>query len=469
MIGHTSRRQFMKTAVVSAAAVAATRVFGRSTESATAGSGDKLRLAVIGCGIQGCGTHVPAALRERLVALVDPDDKCIANALKRAGTLDKDFKASTVRTFSDYRKMFDAMATEIDAVLIATPNHQHALPALMAMKLGKGVYVEKPLCYDITEAHTLSDVAAKQKVATQMGNQGHSGDGYRRLCEYIWAGAIGNVTEVHCWSDRANGGRGERPAEKPVPAGLHWDEWIGPAPLRNYHDDLHPHEWHGWHDFGNGSLGNMGCHVMDGAHWALKLGHPAAIELEEQNGGTAERYPVGTRIRWDFPARGTMPPVKLFWYDGKRAALDASGEQGKTVSNRPPLVLELEKKYNRNFGGNGSIYVGDKGYMYTGTYGEGVRIVPEEEHKKFPVPEVSIPRIKGGHHGDFFRACRGGEPACANFAYAAKFTEVILLGCLAAKAGPGRKLEWDGPNMKVTNIPEINRYLTRSYRAGWQA
>ncbi|MDD5522380.1 MAG: Gfo/Idh/MocA family oxidoreductase [Kiritimatiellae bacterium] len=470
-----TRREFLKKATMCAGAAAGSQFFSAPYIMADKAPNSKLGMAVIGCGGQGIGNHVPVAARERLVALVDVDELNIAKAVDKAKKIAPQIKTSSIKTFTDYRKMFDKMAREIDAIFIATPNHHHALPALTAMRLGKHVYVEKPMAYNVHEARTMAECARQNKVATQMGNQGHSGEGYRRLCEYIWAGAIGKVTEVYCWSNRANGGVGPRPPILPVPEKLHWDEWIGPAPFRDYHKDLHPHEWHGWHDFGNGSLGNLGCHVMDGAFWALKLEHPTSIEVELMLGGSDERFPVGTRIRWDFPARGEMPPVKIYWYDGKRDLSDHEGEEkspdiysvSKAVASRPPLVEELEKKYNRNFGGNGTIYVGDKGYMYTGCYGEGTRIVPEEKHQEFPIPEKIIPRIKGSHQDNFLNACRGGEPACANFDYSARFTEVILLGSLAMIAGERKKIEWDGPNMKCTNIPEINNFLKREGRKGW--
>jgi len=469
-----SRRRFLGHAVAASAAVAASRTVHMPYVLGAAQPGKKLRVAVIGCGGQGTGAHVPQAAREHLVALVEPDPKKLAGALERAKKINGDLDVSTVKTFSDYRKMFDTMAKEIDAILVATPNHHHAPPALMAMKSGIAAYVEKPMCYQISEARRMAEFSKQYKVATQMGNQGHSGEGYRRLCEYIWAGAIGKVTEVYCWSDRANGGVGPRPPTIKPPEGMDWDCWIGPAPYRDYHKDLHPHEWHGWHDFGDGSLGNMGCHVMDGAVWALELEHPTSVVVEEQAGGTEERFPIGTKIRWDFPARGEMPAVKVYWFDGKRKGIRKAG-QGETADsvdsrsqNKPPLVLELEKKYERKLGGNGTLYVGDKGIMYTETYGNGTRILPEEAHKAFPAPDKTLPRVKGGHHGDFFQAVRGGQPACSNFEVASRLTEVVLLGALAMKAGLGNKVEWDGPNMKCTNIPDLNRHIGRQYRKGWE-
>ena len=480
---HT-RRTFLQTAVAGAGALAASRVFGAPAIQTTPSPSSQLRVAVIGCGGRGVSAHVGPAAGERLVALVDADDNGIAKALKKAGA------KSGIRTFTDYRRMFDALGKDLDAVMIATPNHHHALPALMAMQRGIHVYVEKPMAYTIAEARLLAATAQRFKVATQMGNQGHSGEHYRRLCEYIWAGAIGNVTEVHHWCNRSNGGVGPRPAPMPAPKGLHWDEWIGPAPFREYHPDsvktekgktkinpLHPHEWHNWHEFGNGSLGNMACHVMDGAFWALKIEHPTSIEVEEMAGGSDERYPTGTRIRWDVPARGAMPPVKIYWWDGKRAGMQHAGTDAedtedsvaKEARNRPPLVAKLEKEYGRDFGGNGTFYIGDKGIMYTGCYGEGVRIIPEEKHKAFPMPAATIPRIKGSHQGDFFRACKGGPAACAAFDYSARLTEFALLGCLAIKAGLGKNLEWDGPNMRCTNLPDVNRFLARVNRTGWES
>ncbi|MDQ3813017.1 MAG: Gfo/Idh/MocA family oxidoreductase [Armatimonadota bacterium] len=465
-----SRREFMKRAA--AGAVAGASLVGMPYIIAAPRTG-KLRTAVIGCGGQGTGAHVPAAAREHLVALIDADENKLAKAIKKAKDTNAELDTATVKTYNDYRKFFDEMHKEVDAIFIATPNHHHALPALLAMQHGIGVYVEKPMSFNIHEARTMAEYARKYKVATQMGIQGHSGEGYRRLCEYIWAGAIGNVTEVHCWSDCLNGGVGGRPPTLPVPAGLNWDSWIGPAPFRDYHKDLHPHEWHGWYDFGNGALGNRGCHIMDGAFWALKLDKPSSLELEEVNGGSEERYPMGARIRWDYPARGDMPPLKLYWYDGKRKGVqnagpgDTADSVAREAANVPPLMLELKKKYDRKFEGNATLYVGDKGVMYTGFYGGGTRIIPEEAHKAFPVPEPKIPRIKGSHQEDFLRGVRDpSHQPCANFDYSARQTEMVLLGDLAMKAGIGKKVEWDGD--KCTNMPELNAMLQRDYRKGWE-
>ena len=279
-----SRRSLLRKAAALAGAAAGARLARGPLIWAGEAPSSKLGIVVIGAGGRGTSSHLPVAAGERLVAIVDVDEKSIAKAMKFLADKYPTLKTSGVKTYFDYRKMFDEAAKDLDAVSVATPNHHHCLPAMIAMKLGKGAFVEKPMSHSIHEARAMAEAARKCKVPTQMGNQGHCAEGYRRLCE---SGAIGKVTEVHCWSDRANGGTGGRPPSKPVPPGMHWEEWIGPSPYRDYHADLHPHEWHGWWDFGNGSLGNMACHVMDGAVWALKLTWPNEPASARRSSGTA--------------------------------------------------------------------------------------------------------------------------------------------------------------------------------------
>jgi predicted dehydrogenase len=358
-------------------------------------------------------------------------------------------------------------------------SHHHALPALLAIRRGIHVYVEKPLAHTLGEARQLTEEARRAGVATQMGNQGQSSEGSRLLCEYVAAGAIGQVREVYCWTDRANGFPSDtvRPPVRPVPAGLDWDVWLGPAPAREYHDGLHPHDWHSWRDFGNGTIGNMGCHIINHAYWALKLGSPVAVELEEVNGGSDDFWPVGTRIRWDFAARGEMAPVKLYWHDGL-----AKGKpfNEKTVPgtykhvvpdawNLPPIRDEIGKRYDRELNEEGSLLIGDKGIMTMGRHGDGCRMIPEEAHRAFPKPAKTLPRVRGTHQEDFFRACRGGAPACANFEHAGPLAELALLGNLAVRAGVGRRVEWDAAALRCTNLPELDRYVRKACRDGWQA
>jgi predicted dehydrogenase len=454
----TSRRSFLKRAVLAGGAASAAHLFpcpnilGAARSRDKPASGDKLNCVVIGCGGRG-QSHLSAVAGENLVAVVDPDEK------RRAAAQGGRKGGANAQGFADYRQMFDKMAKQIDAVFVATPNHQHAPPSLIAMQLGKGIYCEKPLCHEIAEARKLAEMAAESKVATQMGNQGHCEEGYRRLCEYVAAGIVGPITETHSWTDRANGGTGPRPPAQAAPAGMNWDAWIGPAPFREFHKDLHPHEWHGWYDFGNGSLGNMSCHTMDGVYWALKLEHPLSVEAVEVFGGSDERCPVGTTIRWDFPARGDMPAVKAFWYDGRR---DKGGR------NFPPLLEKLQKQYPGEKFGDGTLYVGEKGILHTGTYGGSPYIVGKgkKDSDLAAVPKT-LPRPKGSF-ADFLRACREHKNDTASaFAYSARLTEFILLGNLAQHAGRGKKVEWDGPNMKVTNLPDLNQFVSRPYRKGW--
>jgi predicted dehydrogenase len=301
-------------------------------------------------------------------------------------------------------------------------------------------------------------------------------EGYIRLCEYIWAGTIGKVTETHSWTDRANGGIGPRPPSQPPPPGLHWDPWIGPAPYRDYHTDLHPHEWHGWYDFGNGSIGNMGCHVLDGVFWALKIEHPTAIAVDYIRGGSDERYPLGSTIRWEVPSRGDMPPVKVHWYEGlnKAATGGAVGTlhaaRGKD-RNLPALLIELREKYpdeELDSKDSGTLYVGDKGVIYTETYGNRMHIVPYDKMQETPKPPTTLPRPKD-IFTDFIEACRAGKTeTAASFEYGTRLTEFAILGNLAQHVGEGSKLEWDGPNMRVTNQPALNAWVKREYRQGWQ-
>ena len=462
-----NRRRFLKHAAATAGALS----LPLPNLLRAASPGDKLNCVLIGCGVRGL-THLKETSGENVVAIVDVDEK--RHQLFQKTMKEKGADADKLKLFTDYRKMFDQIGKQVDAVFIAAPNHQHAPAAMIAMQLGKNVYCEKPLTHQIAEARKLREMAREYEVTTQMGNQGHCEEGYRLLCEYIWAGTIGQVTETHSWTDRANGGTGPRPATQPVPAGMHWDEWIGPAPFRDFHSDLHPHEWHGWYDFGNGSIGNMGCHVLDGVHWSLKLDHPASIEMEEARGGSDERYPTGSRIRWDFPSRGEFGPVRVYWYEGlnKKAGTEADGllrtAKGEN-RNLPPVFAELLKKYpDEEFDSNGTIYVGEKGYIYTGCYGEKMRIVPRERMKDTPVPPKTLLRTKSVF-ADFLDACRAGKTDTATrFEYSTRLTEFTLLGNLAQYAGVGKKVEWDGPSMKVTNLPELNRWVKQAYRQGWQ-
>jgi predicted dehydrogenase len=473
-----NRRTFLKRTAFVTGSLATASVWQSPNLLAADNPRRKLNCVQIGCGGRGMNhlDWVVNQSKENLVAIVEPDEK--RQAAVKKWLQDKGQDADRVTVFADYRRMFDQIGKQIDAVFIAAPNHHHALASILAMEAGKGVYCEKPLTHDIAEARKLRKMAAKSKAPTQMGNQGHCEDGYRRLCEFISAGVIGQVTETHSWTDRANGGVGPRPPALPVPAGLHWDEWIGPAAYRDYHDDLHPHEWHGWYDFGNGSLGNMGCHVLDGVYWALKIDHPSAIEAEEIRGGSDERYPIGSRILFEVPAREGMAPLKVYWYEGlnKNAAANSATGTLKAAKgdarNLPPLLVELRKQYpdeDLDATDSGTLYVGDKGVIYTATYGGRMHVVPMEKMNSITQPPRTLPRPKN-IMTDFLEACRtGSKETAASFDYGARLTEFTLLGNLAQHAGVGKKIEWNGPKMKVTNLRELNQWVSRPYRKGWHA
>jgi predicted dehydrogenase len=429
----------------------------------------KLAVAVIGCGGRG-EASLAAARGEKLVALVDVEESCLGAAAKKAAE-----NGANPRTFYDYRRMFDALHKEIDAVFVAAPDHHHAPASLIALHHGKHVFCEKPLCHDISQARALAKAARARKVTTMMGNQGHCEEGYRRVCEYLWAGAIGDVVETHSWSGFVNGGAGGRPPAKPIPAGLHWDEWLGPAPYRPYQDGLHPLYWRYYWDFGTGGLGDWGCHNLDGVFWALKVGAPATIQCLGTIGGSDEKYPQASVIRWDIPARDNLPALKVYWYDGAKLPADSDSitreRKGQiAVPNYPPTLAEFEKKYDTDFRegwDGGTFYIGTKGVMHSGCYGQRPRLLPEEAHRAFPAPAISIPRVKGPHFVHFIQCCKEGRQTCADFAYAAAITEFLLLGHLAIKAGAGVTVQWDSARMRSPNVPAMNRWVQREHRKGW--
>ena len=469
-----NRRSFLKRSALLAGALSTPRILPAATITPPQ-QNSRLNCALIGCGGRAM-THLEWLAnqsKDNLLAIVDPDEN--RHAAVRAWLEKHQLDSQKPEAFTDYRHMFDKVGNQLDAVFIAAPNHHHAAASLIAMQLGKAVFCEKPLCHDIAEARKLRHAASLSKRPAQMGNQGHCEEGYLRLCELVWAGVAGNITETHSWTDRANGGFGPRPPALPTPAGLHWDSWLGPARFRDYHADLHPHEWHGWYDFGNGSLGNMGCHILDGVFWALKLEHPTSIEAEEIRDGTNERYPTGSRVRWDFPARGDMPAVRVYWYEGlrKNSPTSAIGNNRQVLGdarNVPPLLLELQKQYpDEEFDANGTLYVGDKAILYTGTYGGRMHLLPIEKMKDLASVPRTLPRPKNVM-ADFLDACRSGRrETSASFDYGARLTEFVLLGNLAQHAGVGKKLEWDGPEMKVTNLPDLDEWVRRPYRSGWPA
>ncbi len=396
------------------------------------------KLSIAGIGVGGRGADdINGVSDENIVALCDVDERNAARTFERF---------PTARKYHDFREMLEK-EKHIDAVVVATPDHTHAPAAVMAMKLGKHVYCEKPLTHSIYEARLMRETAAKQKVATQMGIQGHSYDGHRRAVELLHAGAIGPVREAHVWSDRPIWPQGiDRPKDTPpVPAHLKWELWLGPAPWRPYHPSYAPFNWRGWWDFGTGALGDMGCHNMDVVFWGLKLGDPTSAEAEVSD-VHAETAPKSSIVRWQFPARGALPPVGLTWYDG-----------GK----KPPKELADGQELPTN----GALLVGEKGKLLSPDWhADQFKLLPESEFKDFKGPAPTFPR-SADHHKEWIAACKGGVPAMANFDYSAPLTEAVILGNVAIRAG--KKIEWDAANLKVTNCPEANQFIRREYRKDW--
>ncbi len=412
---------------------------------------DKLNIAGIGVGGQG-GANLREMESENIVALCDVDWK------RAAGTFEKHPKA---KKYKDFRVMLEKQK-DIDAVVVATPDHVHATATMMAINLKKHVYCEKPLTYTVYEARKVTEAAREAGVVTQMGNMGHASESIRLLCEWIWDGAIGEVSEVHAWTPHPVWPQGiQRPKDTPpVPETLDWDLWVGPAPYRPYNPCYLPTMWRGWWDFGTGGLGDMGCHIFDHIIWALNLGAPDSVEASKSTfvshglnwtkDVNTETYPRASLVTYRFPAREKFPPLKLTWYDG---------------GLMPPRPEELEEGRSMGDQYGGALYVGSKGKILCGSHGAGgVRIIPESKMQAYKKPEPSIPRSIG-HRQEWVAACKGEGTAKSDFDFAGPMTEMTLLGNIALKTE--KKLYWDSENMKITNLPEANEFLHRDYRQGW--
>jgi hypothetical protein len=425
-----------------AAAAAAFTIVPRHVLGGAGNTAPSEKLNIAGIGVAGRGAgDIGEVSSENIVALCDVDFRHAAETFKQY---------PKARQYSDFRKMLDKENKNIDAVVVATPDHTHAVAAMMAIKMGKHVYCEKPLAHDIFEVRQLTEAAREAKVATQLGNQGQAAEETRLVCEFIWDGAIGPVREVHSWCNRPISPRGmDRPKDTPpVPEGLNWDLWLGTAPERPYHPCYLPFNWRGWWDFGTGVLGDIGCHQFVSIFRALKLVYPTSVEACT-SGVNSEAAPLASIVRYEFGGRGEMPPVKLTWYDG---------------GLMPPRPAELED--GRRFGEvDDNLYVGDKGKMLSH------RLIPESRSKEYGKPPQVLPRSPG-HHKEWLSACKGGPPAGSNFEVSGPMAEVVLLGNIAVRMSQqlyenGLKLYYDGPNMRVTNVPEANTYIRREYRKGW--
>lgn len=438
-----TRRDFLAAASATAAfSIVPSYVLGANGQTPPS---DKLNIAAIGCGGMG-GVNINMLSAQNFAALCDVDDKRAKDTFE---------KYPNVPKYKDYRKMLEKHDKEIDAVLIATPDHTHAVAAMAAIKMGKHVYVQKPMAHDIYEARELTKAARKYKVMTQMGNQGHATEEIRLVREWLQAGAIGNVTRVHAWTNRPGGpwgwaqGRDVPKNSKPVPAYLDWDLWLGTAENRPYHPAYCPGIWRGWWDFGTGALGDMGCHIIDPIFWALDLGAPDSVEAFSVE-LKPHSAPIASMITYKFGARGNMPAVEMIWYDG---------------GLKPARPEELEPGRKMGNDNGGAIFEGDKGKLMFSGAGGAPRLIPETAMKAYKRPEKTIPRIRGSHEDDWVRACKTGKAASSNFDYAGLLTETVLLGNLAIRAG--EKIYWDSENLKVTNSPEANKLVQRQYRQGW--
>ena len=456
---------------------------------------DTLNVAIVGAG--GMGAENAQELgSENIVAVCDVDLELVMDKARERMT-DGDGnprekghrwveQCESATKYTRFDEMLERQR-DIDAVLIATPDHTHAVIAAAAMKEGKHVYVQKPLTWSVHEARALQGLARTTGVVTQMGNQGHSSDDARLINEWVQAGVIGNVREVHVWTNRPIWGQGLlRPAARPsdfdlnspdrswwpgsiaeahawglsgdfpVPGHLDWDQYLGPVARRvPYHPIYHPFHWRGWVDFGVGALGDMGAHLIDHPFWALNLGYPETIEATSTPwGGTADdpvSYPMATKVHYEFPRRGLMPSVSLHWYDGG------------LMPQRPellPVDVELEPE-------GGVIFVGERGLLMHETYGRNPRLFPETLHEEAEAVPWRYDRIEDSHEMNWASACKEGREASCPFSYAAPLTEVMLLGLVALRTGQGVRLDYDGEAMRVTNSEVANRFLTREYRQGW--
>jgi len=445
-----NRRKFLRhsTSAVLAAAIVPRHVLGGKGYTAPS---DKLNIAGIGVGGQG-GGDLQQMESENIVALCDVDWERAARTFERH---------PDVPRYKDFRIMLDKQK-DIDAVVVATPDHTHAVAVMAAIQMGKHVYCEKPLTHTIHEARTLTKAAREAGVATQMGNQGHAMESLRILSEWIWDGAIGEIAEVHAWTPHPVWPQGiGRPSETPpTPDTLDWDLWLGPAPSRPYHPCYLPQLWRGWWDFGTGGLGDMGCHIFDHIVSSLKLSAPTSVEasfsmfvpdkMTWDKPKNTETYPRASIVTFKFPARQGFPPLNLTWYDG---------------GLMPPRPEELAHDAKMGDPYGGALYVGDKGKILCGSHGaNSLRILPEKRMQEYERPPKTLPRSIG-HHKEWIEACKDGEPAGANFDYGGPMTETVLLGNIATRAGV--KLVWDAENMSFPNFPEADQFVHKTYRDGW--
>lgn len=427
---------------------------------------EKVHVAIVGAGGQG-RTNVRALFQEKdaqIIAIADPIEQHDLTPFYYKGSAGRKPVRAEIEShygeknsgfrcaeYEDFRVMLEKEKA-IDAILCATPDHNHAYVTITAMRQGKHVYCEKPLTHNVWEARQVAKVAKETGVATQMGNQGHSGDGIRETCEWIWAGAIGEITQVHAWTKAGRWGKelGGRPKEAPLPSGTNWDLWIGTRDVRPYSPAYSPVTWRDFWAFGSAPIGDMACHNMDPAFWALDLAAPLSIEATCPGTLDSEMCPFGSVYHYKFGPRNNLPPVEVTWYDGGLL---------------PPRPDELEDDDQLGQSGNGILFIGSKGKIMCPGWGGSPKLLPFSRMDSFQRPAKTLARSKG-HHRDWLDACKGGAPASSNFEYGAKLTEFVLLGNVALRTG--KKIYWDSANMKAKNAPEADQYLRENYRQGWE-
>jgi predicted dehydrogenase len=427
------------------------------------GANDRINVACIGVGGKGESDSSDAKkCGGNIVAICDVDKNTLAKKAK---------EFPDAKQYQDYRKLLEEMGKDIDAVTVSTPDHNHGIASIRAMKMGKHCFCQKPLTQTVSEARIMRELAKENKLSTQMGNQGSAENGLRRSVEVIQSGIIGKPKELHVWSNRPVWPQGlNRPAgQDDVPANLDWDLWLGPAALRPFKKDVyHTFNWRGWFDFGTGALGDMACHTVNMPFRALKLGYPNVVELEMASRFYPETFPLTSRIRFEFPERDGLPPLKFYWYDGN------PGNALKPLRPDAGVTSEIISMMG-NLPGSGALIVGDKGKLFSpDDYGaqfyvamKGEEYIAGDKHEACKAVPVTIPRSPG-HMQEWFRMMKDGTPAFSNFDIAAYLTEIILLGCIALRVGEGNKMEWDGPNMKSTNIADAAKFVKRESRPGWE-
>jgi len=423
-----NRRQFIK----QGAAVTAACLAGARTQARNISPNERLNIGMIGVANR-AGDDLKEISSENIVALCDIDDNYLA-AVKQ--------KYPQAKTYNDFRRVLDRQ--DLDAVVIGTPDHTHAVAAVAALKSGRHVYCEKPLARTVSEARIIAETARQHKRITQIGTQIHAGTNYRRVVELVQSGAVGPVREAHVWVSATYGGRDLPKETPPAPPNVHYDLWLGPVEFRPYSPEYLPFKWRNWWAFGGGALADFGCHYMDLPHWALELSRPLTVEPVDGPPVHPDSTPPRLIVRYQYPARGEKPPVQLTWYHG--------GKQ--------PALLSSEQAAQWK---SGVLFLGEKG-MLLADYGRHV-LLPEQDFADFKPP---IPFIKDsiGHHKEWIEACKTGGPTTCHFGYSGPLTEAALLGNVAYRVG--RKLEWDWMHLKATNCPEADRYIQHHYRRGWK-